>query len=141
MTGTPFLQAYYKRFSQLFIDESTKLISLYTKHTLPSETQHNSLPNTIHDTLRICLPICMFKTVFNILQDHSHTGLKITSTTFSKYYYITYLDKCLSIFIHDCLECQSNKHFKIRIQTALKQFFSKHPPSFSYRIPMDTKDK
>ena len=38
ITGTPFLHAYYKRFSQLFIDDSTNLISLYTKNTLPSET-------------------------------------------------------------------------------------------------------
>ena len=29
ITGTPFLHVYYKRFSQLFIDESTNLISLY----------------------------------------------------------------------------------------------------------------
>ena len=29
ITGTTFLHAYYKRFSQLFIDDSTNLISLY----------------------------------------------------------------------------------------------------------------
>ena len=29
--GTLFLQAYFKRFSQLFIDDTTILISLYTK--------------------------------------------------------------------------------------------------------------
>ena len=29
ITGTPFLHAYYKRFSQLFIDDSTNLTSLY----------------------------------------------------------------------------------------------------------------
>ena len=32
ITGTPFLHAYYIRFSQLFIDDSTNLISLYNKH-------------------------------------------------------------------------------------------------------------
>ena len=32
ITGTPFLHAYYKRFSQLFINDSTTLISLYNKH-------------------------------------------------------------------------------------------------------------
>ena len=32
ITGTPFLHVYYKRFSQLFIDESTNLISLYITH-------------------------------------------------------------------------------------------------------------
>ena len=42
ITGTPFLLAYYKRFSQLFIEESTDLISLYTKH-----------PTSIPQTVRI----------------------------------------------------------------------------------------
>ena len=32
ITGTPFLHAYYERFSQLYIDDSTNLISLYNKH-------------------------------------------------------------------------------------------------------------
>ena len=34
ITGTPFLHVYYKRFSQLFIDESTNLISLYITNPL-----------------------------------------------------------------------------------------------------------
>ena len=33
ITGTLFLHAYYKRFSQLFIDDSTNLISLFIKHS------------------------------------------------------------------------------------------------------------
>ena len=32
ITGTPFLHTYYKRFSQHFIEQTTNLISLYTKH-------------------------------------------------------------------------------------------------------------
>ena len=50
ITGIPFL-AYYKRFSQLFTDDSTNLISLYIKYTVLSETHPNPLPNTIHDTI------------------------------------------------------------------------------------------
>ena len=38
ITGTPLIHAYYKRFSQFFYDNSTNLISLYTKHTLSSDT-------------------------------------------------------------------------------------------------------
>ena len=34
ITGTPFLHAYYKRFSQLFIESSTNLISLCTTNTI-----------------------------------------------------------------------------------------------------------
>ena len=31
--------------------------------------------------------------------------------------------KMVSIFIHDCLECQRNYNFNMKIQTAAKQFF------------------
>ena len=81
----------------------------------------------------------MFKTVFNKLHEHSHTGMKITYNTFKQYYYIPFLEKWLSIFIHDCIECQRNKHFNMKIQTASTQSFSEHAPSFTYRISMDTK--
>ena len=81
----------------------------------------------------------MFKTVFNKLYEHSHTGIKITYITFSQYYYIPFLEKWLSIFIHDCIECQRNKHFNQKIQTAPTQSFSEHAPSFNYRFFMDTK--
>ena len=81
----------------------------------------------------------MFKTVFNKLHEHSHTGVKITYNTFSQYYYNPFLEIWLSIFILDCTECQRNKHFNQKIQTAPTQSFSEHPPSFNYRISMDTK--
>ena len=81
----------------------------------------------------------MFKTVFNKLHEHSHTGIKITYNTFSQYYYIPFLEKWLSIFIHDCIECQRNKHFNMKIQTAPTQSFSEHAPSINYRISLDTK--
>ena len=86
----------------------------------------------------MCTPFRMFKTVFNELHDHSHTSLKITSNTFSKNYYSSYLDKWLSIFIHDCRECQRKKHFNLKIQTAPTQSVPEHAHSFNYRISMDT---
>ena len=136
ITGTPFLHVYYNRFSQLFIDESTNLISLYI--TNPTVINQSSTPNFVQDTIRICLPF-LFKTVFNKLYEHSHTGMKITFNTIKQYYYIPFLEKWLSIFIHDCIECQRNKHFNMKIQTAPTQSFSEHAPSFNYRISMDTK--
>ena len=81
----------------------------------------------------------MFRTVFNKLHAHSHTGIKTTSNRFSQYYYIPYLDKWLSIYIHDCIECQRNKHFNMKNHTAPTQSFSEHAPSFNYRISMDPK--
>ena len=137
ITGTPFLHAYYKRFSQLFIDGYTNLISLYI--TNPKNTNNSSTPDFEHATIRICLPFRMFKSVFNKLHEHSHTGIKITNNTISQYYYIPFLEQWLSIFIHDCVECQLNKHFIQKIQTAPTQSFSEHAPSFNYRISMDTK--
>ena len=59
ITGTPFLHAYYKRFSQLFIDDSTNLISLYNKH--PPTQNQSSTPDFVGATIRICLP---FRTNF-----------------------------------------------------------------------------
>ena len=96
-------------------------------------------PDFLQSTIRVCLPFRMFKTVFNKLHEHSHTGIKITYNTFSQYYYIPFLEKWLSIFIHDCIECQRNKHFNMKIQTAPTQSFSEHAPSFNYRIAMDNK--
>ena len=84
ITGTPFLHAYYKRFAQLFIDDSTNLISLYTKH--PTTLNLSFTPDFVRATIRICLPFRLFKTVFNKLHEHSHTGIKITYNTFAQCY-------------------------------------------------------
>ena len=139
ITGTPFSHAYYKRFPQLFIEDSTNLIDLYTTNTKSPATHHTSSPNIIRDTIRIWLPLRLFRTVFNKLHEHSQTGIKIPYNTFSQNYYLPYLEKWLSIFMHDCIECQRNKHLNMKIQTAPTQSFSEHAPSFNYRISMDTK--
>ena len=81
----------------------------------------------------------MFKTVFNKLHEQSHTGIKITYNTFSQYYYIPFFEKWLSVFIHECIERQCNKHFNMKIQTAPTQSFSEHAPPFNYRNSLDTK--
>ena len=65
ITGTPFLYAYYKRFSQLFVDNSSNLISLYT--TSPIST-NMPISNIIHPTIRICLPFrCLKLYLINFL--------------------------------------------------------------------------
>ena len=84
ITGNLFLHGYYKRFSQLFIDDTTHLISLYTTNPLSPETHSISIPKLLHKTIRIGLPFRMFQTVFNKLHEHSHTGIKITFNTFSQ---------------------------------------------------------
>ena len=125
-----------KKFFTTFIDDSTNPITLYIKR--PTVLNKPSTPDFVHATIRICLPFRLFKTVFNKLHEHSHTGIKITYNTFSQYYYIPFLEKWFSIFIHDCIECQRNKHLNMKIQTAPTHSFSEHAPSFNYRISMDT---
>ena len=44
----------------------------------------------------------------------------------------------MSIFIHDCIECQQNKHINQKIQTASIQTFSENASYFNYRLSMDT---
>ena len=83
-----------------------------------------------------------FQTIQNCfykLHEHSHTGIKITYNTFAQYYYIPFVEKWLSIFIHDGVECQRNKHFNMKIQTVPTQSFSEHAPCFNYRTSVDTK--
>ena len=45
----------------------------------------------------------------------------------------------MSIFIHDCIEFQQNKHINRKIQTTAIQTFSEKASYFNYRISMDTK--
>ena len=45
----------------------------------------------------------------------------------------------MSIFIHDCIECQQNKHINKKTQTATIHTFSENSSYFNYRISMDTK--
>ena len=87
ITGTPFLHAKYKRFSQLFIDDSSNL----TGHeiTSPTGTNKSSTPDFVHATFRKCLPFRLFKIVFNKLHEHSQTGIKITINTFSQLHSIS----------------------------------------------------
>ena len=85
ITGTLFLHAFYKQFSQLCLEGSTNLISLYTTNTNSPATNQTSSPNIIRDTIRICLPFRMFRTFFKNLHEHSHTGITITYNSFSQY--------------------------------------------------------
>ena len=73
---------YYKRFSEIFIDDSTNLISLYNKH--PTTLNQSFTPDFVRATVRICLPFLLFKIVFNKLHEHSHTGIKITYNTLAQ---------------------------------------------------------
>ena len=70
---------------------------------------------------------------------HMDTGIKISIKVFNQFYFIPYLNKWMSIFNHDCIECQQNKHINQKIQNATIQIFLEIASYFNYRISMDTK--
>ena len=123
ITGTPFLHAYYKRFILRFIDDSTNLISFYTKH--PTTLNQSSTPDFVRATIRICLPFRLFKTVFNKLHEHSYTGIKNTYNTFTQYYYIPFVEKqCFCSDGGAYLKCaEQNSHYALSFGSEGKHFF------------------
>ena len=76
-TWNSFLNVHYKVVSHLFIDDSTKLISHYTKNNFSPKTQLNTDPNITQSAVEVCLPFRLFKTAFDVLHDHFQTVIKI----------------------------------------------------------------
>ena len=93
-TSNSFLLVYYKLFNQLYINHDTKMI-------------HIDYPD-IHDSNpiqkdKICLPFKLFHAAFNKLHAHGHSLIKISIKAFNHFYFIPYINKWMSIFIHDSL--------------------------------------
>ena len=130
IAANSFLLVYYKIFNQLYINHDTKIIHIEYPNL------HDSNPNQRD---KICLPFKLFHAAFNKLHAHGHSGIKISIKAFNQFYFIPYLNKLMSIFIHDCIECQQNKHINQKLQTASIQTFSENASYFNYRISMDTK--
>ena len=137
IASNSFLSVYYKLFNQLYINHDTKIIHIN------SPNLHDSNPNQQY---KICLPSKLFhaafikvNAAFNKLHEHGHSGIKISIKAFNQFYFIPYLHEWMSIFIHDCIECQQNKHIIQKIQTASIQTFSENASYFNYRTSMDTK--
>ena len=80
---------------------------------------HDSNPN---QNDKICLPFKLFHAAFNKLHSPGHSGIKISIKAFYQFYFIPYLNKGMSIFIHDCIECQQNKQIIQKIQTATYKY-------------------
>ena len=93
----------------------------------------------IQKHIKIYLPFTLFHAAFHKLHAHGHSGIKISIKAFNQFCFLPYLNKWMSIFIHVCIECQQNKHFNQKIQTATRQTISENASFFNYRISMDTK--
>ena len=114
----------------MYINHDTKII-------------HIDYPN-LHDSNpsqkdKICLPLKLFHAVFNKLHAHGHSGIKISIKVYNQFYFIPYLHKWMSILIHECSECQQNKHINQKFKPQQYKFFSENVSYFNYRITMDTK--
>ena len=94
-----FFLVYYKIFNQLYIKHDTK-----NSH-IDYPNLHDSNPNQRD---KICLPFKLFHAAFNNFHAHGHSGIKISIKAFNQFYFIPYLNKWMSIFIHDGIECQQN---------------------------------
>ena len=117
IAANSFLLVYYKNFNQLYINHDTKIIHIDYPNL------HDSTPNQRD---KICLPFKLFHAAFNKLHAHGHSGIKISIKAFNQFYFIPYLNKWISIFIHDCIECQQKKHINQKIQTASIQTISEN---------------
>ena len=95
------LSVYYKLFNQLYINHDTKIIHIDYPNL------HDSNPNQKD---KLYLPFKLFHAAFNKLHAHGHSGIKISIKTFNQFSFIPYSNKWMSIFIHDWIECQQNKH-------------------------------
>ena len=124
-----FLSVYYKLFSQLYINHDTKIIHIDYPNVRDSNPNQKD---------KRCLPFKLFHAAFNKLHAHGHSGIEISIKAFN-HSFLPYLNKWMSIFVHDCIECQQNKHINQKIQTATIQTCSENASHFNYRISMDTK--
>ena len=130
IASNSFLSVYYKLFNQLYFNYDTKIIHINYPNLLDSNPNQKD---------KICLPFNLFHAAFNKLHAHGHSGIKMSMKAFNQFYFRPYLHKWMSIFIHDCIECQQNIHNNQKIQTATIQTFSEKASCFNYRVSMDTK--
>ena len=134
-----FLYTYYKQFQHLYLDPSSHLIQYYTPNSRVFEEIFIKTQPSINQT-RICLPFKLFYAAFSKTHSHGHSGEKLSIKTFNQFYFIPHLPLWFSIFIHDCIECQTNKHFPIKPQNISPPLpFYENATHFNYRISMDTK--
>ena len=130
ITSDSFLSVFYKLFNQLYINHDTKVSHIDYPNV------YDSNPNGKD---KISLPFKLFYAAFNNFHAHGHSGNKISIKAFDQLYFLPYLNKWMSIFIHDCIKCQQNKHIIEKIQTATIQTVSENALYFNYRISMDPK--
>ena len=69
---------------------------------------------------RICLPFRLFYAAFDKTHSHGRSGGKLYIKTFNQFYYIPHIPSRFSIFIHDNIECQTNKQTNTSVLNLIK---------------------
>lgn len=96
------LTAYYRRFENLQLDSNTNVL-MY----------HEPQQNTDNFEPKICLPLSLFLSVFELAHNHplaGHMGVEKTLQTIKQFFYWPGMQKWVTVLINDCLTCQQNKH-------------------------------
>ena len=137
--GNSFLHTYYKQFSHLYIDPTSHRIHYFLDNPRSFEELNSPSSQPIINKTRICLLFILFYVAFMKTHSHGHSGEKLSIETFNQFYYKPHLPLWFPIFIHDCLECQTNKHFPLKHNIAPHLPFYENATHFNCRIPMDTK--
>ena len=90
--------------------------------------------------MRICSPFKLFNDAFDKTHSHGHSGEQLSIETFNQFCYNPHKPLWFSIFIQDCIECQTNKQFPIKPNNISRPLpCSKNANRFKYRISSDTK--
>ena len=118
-TATLFLQKEKAFFLNLYVDENAGLTT-NKNHPLKD---NDRLPQSTDNILfsqgsPLCLPRVLFKSAFDELLERSFAGLNITRNDFMRNYYIPFLQKRLSIIMHESIDCQLNKIEKTKTHKA-----------------------
>ena len=114
-------------------------IFIFSRYSSSFEEINYPRPQSFVTKTRICLPFKLFHVAFNKVHSDGHSGGKLPIKTFIHFYYTPHLPLWFSIFIHDCIECQTNKHFPLKHNIAPLLPFYGIATHFNYRFSMDTK--
>ena len=109
-TASLVLLEYYQIFPNLYFDEITKILTIKTqllkiKQKHPQKTDDNFS----FQVSLLSLPLTLFHSAFDKFHEHYHAGLHIVQLKFNQYY-IPFLQKWQSLFIHDCIDCQKHRY-------------------------------
>ena len=128
-----------RRFPNLHFHEITDLTTIKTRplKSIDELPQYND--NLSSEFSRLCLPVCLFQSALDEVHEHSQSGLHFAQYNFNPYNQNPFLQKWLSIFIHDCIVCQMHKYKNMKPKKAAILTFSKLSTFLKLGVFLDIK--